>query len=40
MRLADLIEAIRTNHVRITDHADEETKADRLTFIDWRIRRR
>ena len=28
----DIIEAIRTNRVRISDHADEETAADQLLF--------
>jgi hypothetical protein len=32
MNLSDLVNAIHTDHVRITDHADEETKADKLTF--------
>ena len=32
MNIADIAEAIRSNRVRITDHADEETQADRLTF--------
>ncbi|MCX6029248.1 MAG: DUF4258 domain-containing protein [Chloroflexi bacterium] len=32
MNIADIVEAIRSNRVRITDHADDETKADRLTF--------
>ena len=32
MNLADIVNAIHTNHVRITDHADEETKADKLIF--------
>src|SRR5947207_14791619 len=32
MELADIIEAIQANRVRITDHADEEAEADHLTF--------
>ena len=32
MKLADITEAIRAGRVRITDHADEEAEADRLTF--------
>lgn len=28
----DIIEAIRANRVRITDHADEEAQGDRLSF--------
>ena len=32
MNIADIIEAIRANQVRITDHADEEAEADHLTF--------
>lgn len=32
MNIIDIIEAIRANRVRITDHADEEAEADRLTF--------
>jgi hypothetical protein len=32
MELFDIIEAIRTDRVRITDHADEEANADQLTF--------
>lgn len=32
MDIADIIEAIRTGRVRITDHADDEAEADRLTF--------
>jgi hypothetical protein len=32
MELSDIIEAIRTDRVRITDHADEEANSDRLTF--------
>lgn len=30
MNITDIIEAIRANRVRITDHADEEAQADRL----------
>ena len=32
MDITDIIEAIQANRVRITDHADEEAKADQLTF--------
>ena len=32
MNITDIIEAIRANRVRITDHADEEAEADHLTF--------
>jgi len=32
MDIADIAEAIRTGRARITDHADEEAVADRLTF--------
>lgn len=32
MKIEDLIEAIRGNRVRITDHADEEAQADRLSY--------
>lgn len=32
MRIADICEAIRARRVRITDHADEEAAADRLTL--------
>lgn len=32
MNINDIIEAIRVNRVRITDHADEEAEADKLTF--------
>lgn len=32
MRIDDLKEAIRAGKVRITDHADEEATADRLTL--------
>ncbi len=32
MHIDDIIEAIRTNRIRITDHADEEAHADNLTF--------
>jgi hypothetical protein len=31
MDIAEIIEAIRANRIRITDHADEEAE-DRLTF--------
>ncbi|MCX7674090.1 MAG: DUF4258 domain-containing protein [Thiobacillaceae bacterium] len=32
MTLQDIIEAILHDRVRITDHADEEARADRLSF--------
>lgn len=32
MDIQDIIDALRHNRIRITDHADEETHADRLTF--------
>ena len=32
MNISDIIEAIRANRVRITDHADEEAEDDRLMF--------
>ena len=33
MRVEDLVQSIRENRVRITDHADEEARADEL-FLD------
>jgi len=32
MKIGDIIEAIREDRVRITDHAYEEASADQLTF--------
>ncbi|MDD5560158.1 DUF4258 domain-containing protein [Candidatus Methylomirabilis sp.] len=32
MNIQDIIDAIRDNRIRITDHADEEAQADRLPF--------
>ncbi|MEK7397385.1 MAG: DUF4258 domain-containing protein, partial [Candidatus Poribacteria bacterium] len=32
MNIDNIIEAIRANRVRITDHADEEAEDDQLTF--------
>lgn len=32
MDITDIVEAIRANRIRITDHADEEAEADDLTF--------
>lgn len=32
MRIDDIVGAIRGNRIRITDHADEEAEADRLSF--------
>lgn len=32
MDIDDIVEAIRANRVRISDHADEEAEADRLSF--------
>lgn len=32
MNIEDIVDAIRYNRIRITDHADEEAEADRLSF--------
>lgn len=32
LTLANIVNAIQTSQVRITDHADEEAEADNLTF--------
>ena len=32
MRIEDIVDAIRHNRLRITDHADEEAQADHLSF--------
>ena len=32
MQLEEIIDAIRHNRIRITNHADEEAQADRLSF--------
>ncbi len=32
MKIAEVIEAINANRIRVTDHADEEANADRLTL--------
>lgn len=32
MNIEDIVAAIRTGQVRITDHADEEATDDHLTF--------
>lgn len=32
MDINEIIKAIQANRVRITDHADEEAEADKLTF--------
>jgi hypothetical protein len=32
MRIEDIIEAIESNRIRITDHADEESAADKITL--------
>ncbi|MDN3511721.1 MAG: hypothetical protein QY310_01800 [Candidatus Jettenia sp. CY-1] len=32
MNIVNIIEAIQANRVRISDHADEEAEADKLTF--------
>lgn len=32
LNINDIIEAIRSNHIRITDHADEEAQADQLKY--------
>lgn len=32
LKLEHIVDAIRHNRIRITDHADEEAQADRLSF--------
>jgi hypothetical protein len=32
MKIDDIIESIRSNRIRITDHADEEAQSDNLSF--------
>jgi hypothetical protein len=32
MTIDEIVDAIRNNRLRITDHADEEAQADKLTF--------
>jgi len=32
MNIEDIVDAIRGHRIRITDHADEEAQADRLSF--------
>jgi len=32
MKITDIIKAIQSHRIRITDHADEEAESDRLTF--------
>ncbi|MCX8103583.1 MAG: DUF4258 domain-containing protein [Candidatus Bipolaricaulota bacterium] len=32
MNIADIIQAIQANRVRISDHADEEAQADKLSY--------
>ena len=32
MEIADIISAIQSNRIRISDHADEAVESDRLTF--------
>jgi hypothetical protein len=32
VNVEDIIDAIRNNRIRITDHADEEAEADKLSF--------
>jgi hypothetical protein len=32
MEIKNIIKAIQTHQIRITDHADEETESDQLTF--------
>jgi len=32
MKIEDIIQAIRSDRLRITDHADEEARADKLSF--------
>lgn len=34
MKVEDVIDAIRNKRVRISDHADEEAHADKLSFSD------
>ena len=32
MRIDNIIEAIQSNRIRVSDHADEETAADSITL--------
>ncbi len=32
MEISDIVDAIRSGRIRITDHADEETQNDRLSY--------
>ncbi len=32
LKIEDIIDAIRNNRIRITEHADDECQADRLSF--------
>ena len=32
MKIEDIIDSIRHNRIRITDHADEEARADHISF--------
>jgi hypothetical protein len=32
MNIKDIVESIRTNYIRITDHADEEAQTDSLSY--------
>ena len=34
MVIANIIEAIQSDRVRVTDHADEEAAADKMTFAE------
>ena len=34
MEIDDIVDAIRLDRIRITDHADEEARADRLSFAE------
>jgi hypothetical protein len=34
MKVEDIIDAIRNKRVRISDHADEEARADKLSFSE------
>jgi hypothetical protein len=34
MNISDIVDAIEARRIRITDHADEETVADLLTFAE------
>ncbi|NTV45905.1 MAG: DUF4258 domain-containing protein [Chlorobiales bacterium] len=38
MQIENLLDTIRNNRIRITDHTDEETHSDQLTFEEVIIR--